>query len=1091
MRGWATVTVLGLAAGLAGWAGGAEPEALLERYCLECHNASEQKGELDLGGTAAVWSDHEVLENLEWVIAEGEMPPRRSPQPTEEERAILGGWIAEKLAELEEATKGDPGLVIMPRLNQAEYNHVIRDLTGHDLKPARFFPADQVAENGYANMGAVLNVSPVHAENYLSAAKWVTEHALISPVRGVVWHPNRLETGSAEQIRETLLEEWYAWLAGLEARQFGQGVSDGVDPDALNVDEYLLAAWKYRFREELGRPGWNFETLAEEAEGTMSPVILERWFGVLSESEEGLVGNYAAAWRSIPGPAAGDAGQAAERCRVLEEILLANLHPIYTGAWYQIGRVPFHFRPEWEASQPNEPTGRPLARYRSNGFPDWATDLLKRARYAADLDLEAFGGETLFLTVTDAWDGHAGDRVQLGDPRIELENGEVVSWAAAGLDVEWLRGGGADPARIEDGAWLEAPLVARIALPPGARRLHATFQLSDEKKREASVQVVFTEEAPEAWQQLYYPQRQVLAWPENRKAVLESVQNFANLVARSTKIGGNELSAALAEVPGVDERHLERLGAFTDNASFPEAVYFLDYEDLRRTMTPEERRHTDDLIADLAFSAEPPFQQLERALRRGDDEGGPRGAQLLEADALDSLDAGQRRKLAPVQREAAELEKSYRLHAARLLKPFLRQAFRRDVPSDEERFFLEMYDVGRAHGLPFDGAVKRAMVIAMISPQFLFKMQNADQPIGIEPLKEFELASRLSFFLWSSAPDERLLDLAAEGKLRDPEVLIAEARRMLDDDRSLALGEEFAGRWLGFHNFADFSQPDMDRFPEFTESLRKAMALESQRFFRHLFAEDRPLTDLIEADYVFVNEELASHYGIEGVSGDEVRRVKLDPDLATQRGGVFGMGSLLTVTSTPLRSSPIYRGVWVIDRILGTATPEPPPAVPTLSEDTQSADGLPIHEQLARHRADPNCSVCHDRIDPPGLALETFDAIGRFRRTAPDGEPVFARGQLKDGTVIEGLEGVRAYATAQFDQLARHFCEQLAIFGLGRELTAGDRPLIAAMLEAAENAGWRSTAPLEVLLTSSQFLNRNNTPREADEILVSTHEKTP
>jgi len=1065
----------------------AGPEALFGKYCFECHNAKEHKGELDLeaaAGDAGFWSDHEVLEDLEWVIGEGEMPPKDAPQPTSLEREALTDWVRGKLTALEEEASDDPGLVIMPRLNQAEYNNVIRDLTGHDLEPARFFPADQVAENGFANMGAVLNVGTLHAENYLSAAKWVAGHAFISPSRGIVWHPDLIETGSHAKVRRAILEEWYRWLVLRESELFDQKPEDVADYEVLNTGDYLLSAWKYRFRDELGIPQLTFKQLAEAADGTMSPVILERWWNLLNADEQSnMTRKFVEAWQSIPGPGNGSEEDAAEKCAVLEKIFYAQFKPMYNDRWFSLG-TQWENGPEWEKSEAAEPRGRQLARYRKNGFPEWAKDLMERARYRAEIDLEKLGQERLFLTITDAWDGNDGDLIRIEDPVVEFEDGRTESWKDANVQFKLVSGNGPVGRAIEAGTEIPAPSVLELQLPPTAKRLRATFQLDDAEKESASIQVAFSKEVPEAWQQLYYPMRQVLVWPENREVVKKSVADFTNLAARSTKISGNELSDALADVPGVSGGFMERLGEYTAPEAHPEAPYFINEEWLRKSLAPQYLNHHANLVADLQFYAEIPFQKIRREIG-GRDEAELAGAVLLRDEQLESLDLSKRRKLEPVIREARELEGTYREIAARLLAGFLRTAWRRDIGDGELEQYVAFYEKGRAHGLSFDDAMKRAMTIAMVAPPFIFKLQDAGGvPGSVEPLGDFELASRLSFFLWSSMPDEELLRLASAGKLSEPAVLIAQAHRMLNDPRASAIGREFAGRWLGFYNFDDFSQPDMDKFPEYTETLRAAMYDEAIRFFQHLLADNRPLTELVDADYAFLNEELALHYGIAGVEGEAMQKVALNGAIHSQRGGLFGMGSLLTVTSTPLRSSPIYRGVWVIDRVLGKATPEPPPDVESLSEEEASADGLSIHEQLAQHRADPNCSVCHDRIDPPGLALEKFDAIGRWKESVVDGD-VYAQGELKDGRVIEGLVGIRAYAAENFDMILKQFCEKLATFGLGRELTVADRPLIAAMVSAAETNDYRAFAPLEVLITSRQFLYRKNSTPESDDILAN------
>lgn len=1039
----------------------------LQRFCYECHGAGESKADLDFSQAEVLENlsgDHDFLENLQWVLAEEEMPPVDAEQPSGKERQRVLELLKERLTTLENASPDDPGLVLMPRLNQAEYNNVVRDLTGFDLKPARFFPADQIAESGFANMGAVLNVGTVHVQNYLAGAKWVLEHALISPERGIVWHPQRIETSDIEKLRETLLVKWYDWLAKKEAEVFLQTPTDGADFDVINAAEYFFAAWKFDHREELGRPEATLADFAAEADGHVAPVVLRRWYDLLQrEDHTPLVGRLAEDWRSLPAPGRATIEQVEERVARIEKFFYANADAVYDGRWFKTG-VQFDFQPEWETSRPNEPFGRRLGRYRRKGFPDWATHLMKQARYDFTIDLEKFGKRKLYLLVTDAGDGNQGDRVRLIDRRVEVDGSER-SWEESGISVEVVQGEGLQ--EEEDGWTLQAPTVLSLQLPKDAKgELQGSFRLSDQDKDAASVQTLFVDKRPEPYVTRFYPRRQVLVWPENRDGTRRMAADLTNLFTRSGKISGRELSAALADVPGTPEDIMQRLGEFTDPSRYPDSPYFLNLEDLVSTLDKQELTYHTGLLADLQAYAEAPHQRLARSYEKAG-VNGLAGTALIDSEHVEKL-SGEDHLL----QQVTEVEAKRRRQAGGVLRKFLRRVWRRPVTSSEVEYSLSLYDDSRYAGKSFDAAVKRPMTVAMIAPDFIFKLQRA-APGEVTELTDVELASRLSFFLWSSMPDEGLLDLAEAGKLRDTEVLLGQVDRMLQDDRSRAIGIEFAGRWLGFHGFDDYSQPDMDKFPEFTAELREAMYEEAIRFFQNLFANNRPIDDLVAADYTFLNETLAKHYQIDGVHGSQMRKVTLRGEAAKRRGGLFGLGSLLTVNSTPLRANPIYRGVWVIDKILGKPTPEPPP-VPPLSEAVPPGKELRFHEILALHRADAACAVCHDRIDPPGLALEHFNAVGAWRQNDDDGNPVYAKGEMKDGRVVEGLAGVRTYVRQRMDDLMKQFCSKLATFGLGRDLIATDRPLITRMADAIRSDQGRVRAGLEVLVTSPQFLQKRS-----------------
>jgi hypothetical protein len=293
---------------------------------------------------------------------------------------------------------------------------------------------------------------------------------------------------------------------------------------------------------------------------------------------------------------------------------------------------------------------------------------------------------------------------------------------------------------------------------------------------------------------------------------------------------------------------------------------------------------------------------------------------------------------------------------------------------------------------------------------------------------------------------------------------------MLDDPRSRALGSLFAAQWLHFAYFHEYTTPDDERFPEYDEPLRRAMYEESVLFFEDLFRENRPATNIWRADYSFLNERLATHYGIEGVEGERMRRVRVSVE---QRGGVLGMGSILTSTSTSLRTSPVLRGTWILDHLLGTPVPDPPPNIPMLSDDETDAKGLSIREQLERHRADPACATCHVKLDPPGMSLENFDPVGRWRTRYLSGNPVDAVGETPEGTEIPGLPGLRAYLDRNRRKVLHHFCRKLLGYALGRAVTVGDEPLLDEMYDDLKTNDWKVAVLLERIVTSRQFRYRS------------------
>ena len=320
-------------------------------------------------------------------------------------------------------------------------------------------------------------------------------------------------------------------------------------------------------------------------------------------------------------------------------------------------------------------------------------------------------------------------------------------------------------------------------------------------------------------------------------------------------------------------------------------------------------------------------------------------------------------------------------------------------------------------------------------------------------LTDLELASRLSFFLWSSIPDDELLDDAARGRLKDPNVLTAQVRRMMADPRAEALVENFAGQWLVLRNIRD-AAPDPDLFPDFDENLREAFQRETELFIDSQVRDDRSVPELLTADYTFLNERLARHYGIPGVHGTRFRRVTLAEG---QRGGLLGHGSLLTVTSYPNRTSPVLRGKWLLENILGTPPPPPPPDVPALKDKGENGRPQSVRERLEDHRRNPTCAACHAQMDPLGFALDHFDAVGKWR----DGgrrDPVDASGTLPDGSTFRGLDGLRTLLDSRREQFVATVTEKLLAYALGRGLEAYDMPAVRKIVRdaAADNHRWSS-----------------------------------
>ena len=414
--------------------------------------------------------------------------------------------------------------------------------------------------------------------------------------------------------------------------------------------------------------------------------------------------------------------------------------------------------------------------------------------------------------------------------------------------------------------------------------------------------------------------------------------------------------------------------------------------------------------------------------------------------------------------------------AKRILSTLARRAYRRPVTAGEVETLLAFYRAGRSDG-DFDLGIERGLRRILSAPAFLFRVERdpssvvAGKPFAISPL---DLASRLSFFLWSSIPDDELLDAAIGGTLSNPAVLERQVARMLRDGRSQSLADNFAFQWLQLGRLAGVV-PDVDEFPDFDENLREAMQQETRLFVASQIKENRTVVDLVTANYSFLNERLARHYQVPDIYGNRFRRVEFADGL---RGGLLGQASILTATSYPNRTSPVLRGRWLLETLLGAPPPPPPPDVPLLKENGADGERRTVRERLEAHRKNPSCAICHVRMDPLGFSLENFDALGKWR-TASDGAPVDASASLPDGSRFDGVVGLRTLLVSHRDDFVRTFTERLLSYAIGRGAELSDLPVVRKIVREAAAQDYRWSAIVAGIVHSAPFSMSSSAPAMA------------
>ena len=981
----------------------------IAQYCAPCHSGSSPAAQFDLKAYTTVnmvAQDHPrwalVLEKL----TAQQMPPKGMPQPPAENRQAVIAWIqALRLNEMRRMA-GDPGLVLARRLNNAEYNYTIRDLTGVDIRPAREFPVDPANPAGFDNSGESLSMSPTLLQKYLQAAREVADHMVLTP-DGFNFAP-------------------YPMLVETDREKYTiQRIVNFYERQPTDYADYFEAAWRYKHRRALGKPGASLNSIA--AETKVSPKYLNMVWPLLEEpaqaakQEVGPVAKLQAMWRDLPAASTDPADLALLRARCVEmRDFVARIRKD-TGMQHAAPVV-----------RGLPPASQPLLNWKNREF----------ALHRRDFDPKALRNDTDPPPVVPEIPKYPG-----------LHQEAAPRWAAL---VDYSRAGDPD---------LVVPVAERARYEQSFRRFASIFPDGFYVKERGR----------------YYPDDS-----EDKGRFLSA--SFHNVM------GYFRDDTALQELI-LDENGKKELDRLWDEFDF-----IADYTN--RTWVQYYDNESGEVQGKGAEAGT--LRPADKAVNAPEIVFGLRDAYVAKAKsnpqndpvAVEAiLDHFQRVNDTLRRMERMRLEAETR-HLDMLLK-FAARAYRKPLSDADREDILAYYqELRKKDGMSHEDAMRESIVGVLMSPDFCFRMDLLDTraaldaaskaevravavkaPSGVtgRPLSGYALASRLSYFLWSSMPDEELLSHAAAGDLQRPNVLLAQVRRMLRDDRAKGFATEFSGNWLDFRRFEDYNGVDRERFPSFDNSLREAMFEEPIRFIQDAIRNDRSVLDLLYGNYTFVNPVLAKHYGMPEVAGTEDTWARVDDASRYQRGGLLGMSVFLTENSPGLRTSPVKRGYWVVRRVLGEVIPPPPPVVPELPNDESKSD-LPIRDMLAAHRQNPVCGSCHTRFDVFGLAFEGYGPIGEARTKDLAGRPVETKAELPGGSEAAGLEGVLTYIREHrqkdfLDNLSR----KLLGYALSRSLLLSDELTVQRMEARLAASGYRFSALLETAVTSPQFLNRRNT----------------
>lgn len=1009
-----------------------EVRPFVESYCIDCHGKEKPEAELDLSPFTSLRSVVDgfaywemVLERLE----EGDMPPAKAKKhPSAAQSHAIVAWL-QALRQHEAAkSAGDPGPVLARRLSHAEYDYSILDLTGADIRPTREFPVDPANQAGFDNSGESLAMSPALVTKYLAASRTVAEHLVLKP--------EGFEFATHPVVADTDRDKWGV----LRIVEFYQR-----QPTDLGV--YFAAAWRYHHRARLGLPHATLSQVAAEAR--ISPGYLAKIWAALTAPEEsvGPIASLQSRWQALPPPSGGDA------------------HP-----------------PAAELAQ----------------LRDWVLAL--RAKLVPEVKNLTIPGANNGAQALVLWKNRmmAANR-RVYDPTALYVPGEEpppIAVAKVLPDRKPTPASTASPARkanynpnpeaIRKGGKFLAPKITTTGSS-------ATFAMASKKDRRSD------------------PDLAVPADPAERPRHEAAFARFADLfpdafyiterarvyldAQKEQENAGRLLSAGLHSQTGYfrDDRPLydlilDEAGRAELDRLWREFEYVSSVPQRMHTSLVWFERTDSSYLRDPEFDAYRPEDksviEIPKIARLGE----LYLAKALRSEANEVALGAIREHF---QRSAAAIAGVESLRAAaeashlRQLEVFAERAYRRPLSPAERADLQAFYRVSRRdNGVDHEEAMRDCVVRVLMSPHFCYRIDLENlapapavsaTPLRTIPLSPHALASRLSYFLWSSLPDERLLALAASGDLARPEVLAAEARRMLADPRARRLATEFAGHWLDFRRFEEHNSVDRERYPSFDNALRTAMFEEPVRFLADMVQRDASLLDCLYGTHTFVNAPLARHYGLSDLAGklDEATWVRTDRAGEVGRGGLLPMAVFLTANSPGLRTSPVKRGYWVVRRVLGERIPPPPPVVPELPADEAKVAGLSIREALARHRDDPACSGCHARFDSFGLVFEGYGAIGERRSVDFGGKPIDATADFPGGIAGAGLSGLRDFIRANreadfVDNLAR----KLLAYALGRTLMLSDDALVAAMKRDFVAGGHRASHLVAAIVTSPQFTTK-------------------
>ena len=1027
-------------------------EKFFNQYCTACHGEAAQTAGISLSELMGQESVAEGFHDWEKVIAairDKRMPPKMMPQPSDDDRAAAISWIHHSLQEYAKENDGDPGRVTVRRLTSGEYSYTIQDLTGLEIDFERDFVPDAVGGEGFTNYGDAQFTADAELELYLEAAKRVADHAVIGagPL-SFYGDPGMsgFELSAIHRVHDIYREHGFRAVAAEGGRAFG----------LERYSKAFFAAWQYKNRAALGEPNKTLNEFGKDHD--LSPRFVEHIWNVLDQRGHSYpTTEVVSQWRALPAPDGSNEAAVMAKAEELQEFVIN---------W-----------PRWLFG-----AGELAAGGAGDERALVITDASLQAKMSEELTfvqrMERKDGDTatVYISVGSANPGASTNasvifreasvrltREAASTPVRELLDAETIERLAFGRGPNGTLIG---PDDFVVGAGENVSFIAKVPTGTRAFGMRVGAEITGDPG-DAVLRVLISENEEgnsgrPAWALLGDSDSQ--GFKDWKADVIEYAGYFPQTShGEPTPSDRDPIPPPFNNDYNQNERNQyhQRVKYYRDDA------FIVD-----KMLDDKTRRELDVAWADVKASFEFHDQTLEQLEAKYGVEFENKAGELTDAD-IASLPAEAQpfvRALRSDYREVMATQKMAQPAHLEDALAFAERAWRRPLTESEKDSLRGFYvKAGEELELDHRKAVRALITRILVAPSFLYRLEEPEAPKGVTELNSFELANRISYFLWSSAPDQELLDLAKTGKLDDEKVLRAQVQRMLDDPKARRLATEFFGQWLGFYRFDQYRGVDTKRFPEFTEEVKASMYDEAVSFFEHIIREDRPVREIVSADYAFLNKSLAKIYNLDAeIESDEITLVENADKL--NRGGVLRMGAVLTATSAPLRTSPVKRGDWVLRRIVGTPVPPPPPNVPEIEADDKGFGATTVFEQMEAHKTNPTCAGCHNRIDPLGFPLEHFDSIGRWRTEYSNGQPIHDSGTLVDNTEINGLDGLMDYLHTQEPQVLKNMSYKLLGFALGRTVQASDQLLVERL---TQGGGEQTFADLATaIVTSQQFQTR-------------------